>query len=87
MGEKLTWSDVLRKCITVFEAIRRMSSKGNAGLEAAPGAEDSFRMDSEICAMLREKLREVEAGGSGQEMRDWQQEIMRNGPPERLTLI
>lgn len=60
--EKLTRGDVLRKCIVVFDAIRRAASKGNAGLEPVKGAEESFQTDSEICDTLREMLRELEAG-------------------------
>ena len=60
--EKLTRGDVLRKCIVVFDAIRRAASKGNAGLEAVKGAEESFRTDTQICDTLREMLRELEAG-------------------------
>lgn len=81
----MTRGDVLRKCIVVFDAIRRAASKGNAGLEAMPGAEESFRTDSEICDVLREWLREIEAGGT-EPMKDWQQEIMENGPPKMMIL-
>ena len=35
----MTRGDVLRKCIIVFDAIKRQSSKGNAGLEPEKGAE------------------------------------------------
>ena len=58
----MTRAEVLRKCLIVFDALRRVSSKGNAGLEALPGAEESFRADAEICRVLREWLREMEAG-------------------------
>ena len=58
----LTRRDVLDKCIVVFEAIRRAASKGNAGMEPAKGAEESFAMDTEILDTLREMVRELEAG-------------------------
>lgn len=93
----LTRMDVLRKCITVFEAIRRMSSKGNAGLEAAPGAEASFQLDDEIVKILKEWIREMEETGPVKreaeeqeqpaEVRDWQTEIMENGPPPNLFIL
>ena len=55
-------AEALRKCLIVFDALKRVSSKGNAGLEPTPGAEESFRADSEICQVLREWLREMESG-------------------------
>ena len=58
----MTRAEALRKCLIVFDALRRVSSKGNAGLEPLQGAEESFRTDSEICQVLREWLREMEAG-------------------------
>ena len=91
----LTRSDVLRKCIIVFDAIRRVASKGNAGLEPVQGAEESFRTDTEICDVLREWLREMEGGqetnkpifkGSAGMLKDWQKVIQENGAPERLVL-
>ena len=90
----MTRSDVLRKCIVVFDAIKRASSKGNAGLEAVQGAEESFRTDCEICDVLREWLREMEGGqetnkpifkGSAGLLKDWQKVTMENGAPERLV--
>ena len=87
---KLTRSEVLRKCIIVFDAIRRASSKSNIGLEPIPGKEDSFQMDKDICDTLREMLRELEAGkvqragDNPAEVRDWQRDV-ENGPPERLV--
>ena len=58
----MTRAEALRKCLIVFDALRRVSSKGNAGLEPLDGAEESFRTDSEICRVLREWLREMESG-------------------------
>ena len=55
-------TEALRKCLIVFDALRRVSSKGNAGLEPLEGAEESFETDSEICKVLREWLREMENG-------------------------
>ena len=58
----MTRAEALRKSLIVFDALRRVSSKGNAGLEPLQGAEVSFRTDSEICQVLREWLREMETG-------------------------
>lgn len=89
--EKLSRSDVLRKCIVVFDAIRRATSKGNAGLEPVPGSELSFRVDSEICDTLREMLREMEEGtvrDTPERLADWQRDVIENGGPERsLRLV
>jgi hypothetical protein len=61
---RITRSEVLRKCIIVFDALKRVASKGNAGLEAAWGAEDEIAMDEAVAAELRQMLREMEAGES-----------------------
>ena len=82
----MTRSDVIRKCIVVFDAIKRAASKGNAGLEPAEGMEESWRNDCEICEQLREMLREMEAGEGKQIVRDWQKDLMEHGLPERMTL-
>ena len=60
--ERISRSDALRKCIVMFEALRRLTGKGNAGLEAAPGAEESYEMNCQVLEQLREMLREMEAG-------------------------
>lgn len=82
----MTRSDVLRKCIIVFDAIKRAASKGNAGLGPVKGAEESFQTDCEICDVLREWLREMEAGEKTKEpeMKDWQKVTMAYGAPEKL---
>lgn len=83
----MTRGDVLRKCIIVFDALRRMASKGNAGLEPEKGAEESFRMDNEICDTLREMLRDLEYSPEqykSMSMAEWQKEIMENGIPREL---
>ena len=67
--EKMTRAEVLRKCLIVFDALKRVYSKGNAGLEALPGAEESYRNDSEICRVLREWLQEMETGAQEIRMR------------------
>ena len=59
---RMTRAEVLRKCLILFDAQRRVYSRGNAGLEALPGAEESFQADAEICRVLREMLREMESG-------------------------
>ena len=83
----MTRAEVLRKCLIVFDALRRVSSKGNAGLEALPGAEESFRADAEICQVLREWLREMEAGAARIKMQELDplktytmEQIMRGNP-------
>lgn len=96
---RITRSEVLRKCIILFDALKRVASKGNAGLEAARGAEEEFEMDTAIAAELRQMLREMEAGENQvkalvQEspkfsrgirgMAEWQRDIMENGVPVRL---
>lgn len=87
---KLTRPDVLRKCIIVFDALKRAMSRGNAGLEPERGAEESYWTDHEITETLREMLREMEAGKPEKkqepEIREWQREIMENGP-EGLRLL
>ena len=92
--ERLSRSDVLRKCIVVFDAIKRAASRGNAGLEPMKGKEESFYTDCEICEQLREMLRDMEdtekrekaAKEINRTLRDWQQDLMENGLPERMTL-
>ena len=56
---KLSRQEVIRKCIVVFEAIRRMTSRGGAGLEPERGAEDEFYMIDDCTEQLREILREM----------------------------
>lgn len=88
-------AEALRKCLIVFDALRRVSSKGNAGLEPLEGAEESFETDSEICQVLREWLREMESGAYMKpepdvpkvaELKEWQR-LVENKPPERLDLM
>ena len=92
---RITRSEVLRKCIILFDALKRVTSKGNAGLEAARGAEEEFEMDTAIAAELRQMLREMEAGEKQakalvvtkemtQGMADWQRDIMEHGVLVRL---
>lgn len=82
---RITRSEVLRKCIILFDALKRVASKGNAGLEAARGAEEEFEMNTAIAAELREMLREMEAG-ENRKIAEWQRDIMEHGVPERLDL-
>lgn len=58
----MTRAEVLRKCITVFEAIRRMASKGNAGLEPERGAEKEFNTFDECIRIMKEWMQEIESG-------------------------
>ena len=100
--QKLTRGDVLRKCITVFEAIRRMASKGNAGLEPERGAEEEYSTVDECIRIMKEWMREmqsteikpvvdphkyVEIGDETvTRIADWQREMMEYGPDEELRL-
>lgn len=83
--ERMSRSDVLRKCIIVFDAIKRQASKGNAGLEPARGAEEEFKADTEICGILREMLREMESEEYKQEQaRKLAEDLKKMPPPEEL---
>lgn len=90
----MTRAEALRKCIIVFDALKRVSSKGNAGLESLDGAEESFNNDSEICRVLRDWLQEIESSGPRTnrpepdvpkvlDLKEWQR-IAAHRPPERL---
>ena len=81
---KISRPEALRKCIVVFEAMRRVSSKGNAGLEPEKGAEEEFQTDCGVLDALRGMLLEMESGNTPGRMADWQ-EVAKNGPPERMT--
>ena len=84
MTGKISRPEALRKCIVVFEAMRRVSSKGNAGLEPEKGAEEEFQTDCGVLDALRGMLWEMESGNTPGRMADWQ-EVAKNGPPERMT--
>lgn len=84
MTEKISRPEALRKCIVVFEAMKRVTSKGNAGLEPERGAEGEFWTDCGVLETLRDMLREMESGKAPGRMADWQ-EIAKNGPPERMS--
>ena len=84
MTEKISRPEALRKCIVVFEAMKRVTSKGNAGLEPERGAEEEFWTDCGVLKTLRDMLREMESGKAPDRMADWQ-EIAKNGPPERMS--
>lgn len=58
---KLNRQEVIRKAIVVFEAIKRMTSKGGAGLEPERGAAAEFDMVDDCTQQLREILREMQA--------------------------
>lgn len=93
MSNKISRTDILRKCIIVFDAMRRVASKGNAGLEPAKDAEESFWLDTAICDGLREWLQEIEAGQPAEDpkkklakIRPWQEQVMKDGVQGRLDL-
>ncbi len=89
----MTRAEALRKSLIVFDALRRVRSKGNAGLEPLDGAEESFNNDSEICKVLREWLQEMESGAKQSrpepdvskvtDLKEWQR-LAAKRPPERL---
>ena len=89
----MTRAEVLRKCITVFEAIRRMTSKGNAGLEPERGAEEEYSTVDECIRIMKDWMREMESGVRTSntepvvpkvtELKEWQR-IAAQKPPERL---
>lgn len=58
----MTRAEVLRKCITVFEAFRRMASRGNAGLEPERGAEEEYSIVDECIRIMKDWMREMESG-------------------------
>lgn len=60
----MTRAEVLRKCITVFEAIRRMASKGNAGLEPERGAEEEYCTVDECIRIMKDWMQEMESGAA-----------------------
>jgi len=78
----MTRAEALRKSITVFEAIRRMASKGNAGLEPERGAEEEYSTVEECVRVMKEWLREMESGAFYKEVKPLPQEViekLRNG--------
>ena len=98
----MTRGDALRKCIIVFDALKRVASKGNAGLEPAKGAEEEFRMDTEVAQILREMLREMQGEKKAEDpidnlieinteyekkLKKWQEDVIENGAPERLFIL
>lgn len=58
----MTRAEVLRKCITVFEAIRRMTSRGNAGMEPERGAEEEYSTVDECIGIMKDWMQEMESG-------------------------
>ena len=93
----MTRSDAIRKSIVLMDAVKRIFSKGNAGLEAiGPKYAESFDNSNECAAVLREMLREMEARGGCERddtrnqdpgMRDWQKEIIENQGPPRMMVF
>ena len=79
--------------MTLFEALKRMASQGNAGLVPLQGAEDSFWIDAQILDTLKEMMRETQTAEKRTmpepnvpmitDMREWQR-IAAEKPPERL---
>lgn len=78
----------LRKCIHVFEGLRRMLSRNENGLLPDSGCEESFQAIDETVQTLKEMLRELQSEPAEEKgLRDWQKDIMENGTPGRLTLL
>ena len=71
---KLSRQEVVRKAITVFEAIRRMTSKGGAGLEPERGAEEEYNCVDDCTQQLREILREMQEHDHERELQRMVQE-------------
>ena len=96
MSQKMSRTEILRKCIQVFEGWRRATSKGGAGIEADPRAVKDFDFCDGMVAGLKEMMREIEAGKPAEDvpqarekapMRDWQEQIMKNGVQERMMIF
>ena len=92
--QKLTRYEVLGKCVTLFEALKRMASQGNVGLVPLQGAENSFWIDAQILDTLKEMMRETQTAEKRTntpepdvpkvvELTEWQR-LAAKGPPERL---
>lgn len=50
-----------------------------------PGFEDAFRGQQEKCRILREMIQALESEPVRRAMANWQQEVIQNGPPERMV--
>lgn len=50
-----------------------------------PGFQTAFRAQQEKCRILREMIQALESEPVRRAMADWQQEVIQNGPPERMT--
>ena len=96
MSAKMSRAEILRKCINVFEGWRRATSKGGAGLEPDPRDDGEYPMCDQVLSGLREMLQEIEAGKPAEDvpqarekapMRDWQEQIMKNGVQERMMIF
>lgn len=97
MSQKMSRTEILRKCIQVFEGWRRATSKGGAGLEADPRAVKDFDFCDGMVAGLKEMMREIEggkpaedvprAGDNKADIHDWQNQIMKNGVQERMMIF
>ena len=86
----MTKDTALRKSIHVFEGLRRMLSVSENGLTPDKGCADSFQAIDETVQALKEMLRNLQAGEyrvskeKTEGMKDWQKDIVENGPPQRL---
>lgn len=87
----MTKDTALRKSIHVFEGLRRMLSVSENGLTPDKGCADSFQAIDETVQVLKEMLRELQTGEyrvpkeKTDGLKDWQEEIRKNGPPVRLV--
>lgn len=50
-----------------------------------PGFEEAFKAQQDKCRILREMIQALESEPVRRAMANWQQEVIRNGPPERLV--
>lgn len=86
----MTKDTALRKSIHVFEGLRRMLSVSENGLTPDKGCADSFQAIDETIQALKDMLRDLQVSEyrvskeKTEGMKDWQKDILVNGPPQRL---
>ena len=91
---------VLLESLTIFEALKKRSSRNLNGLTAEPGLEKEFIANDLRCRVLRGMIQDLEGGkpiqeeagepgekaGEARGLADWQKEIMDN-PAYRETAM
>ena len=82
--------EITRKSV-LLDALRREEnvladySINQTKLIPRPKFENAFRDQQEKCRILREMIHALDSEPVRQAMADWQEEILQNGPPERLV--